>query len=235
MLSFRRALKDGIRKRRAKARRHWTEFEDMAVVNILDKNGGAVGTLELRDAVFAVEVNKHSIRAAINNYRANQRLGTSSTKTRGEVSGGGRKPWRQKGTGRARAGSTRSPLWRGGAIVFGPKPRSYDYHINKKTKRLALRSALTSKREENRLFVLDSLDLGEAKTKQVVEVLTKLKIEGKTLFLTDGVNEKLFLAARNLPSVTVSVAENINVYDLLRHDNLVTTPGCLKKLEEWFA
>jgi large subunit ribosomal protein L4 len=207
----------------------------MAVLNILDKNGGSVGTVELQDAVFAAPVNKQSIRAALNNYLANQRQGTASTKTRAAVSGGGKKPWRQKGTGRARAGSNRSPLWRGGAIIFGPQPRSYAYRINKKVKRLALRSALSAKREENRLFVLDNLELGEAKTKRVAEMLKKLKIEGKTLFLTDGVKEKLFLAARNLPYVTVSVAENINVYDLLRHDNLITTPECLRKLEEWFA
>jgi large subunit ribosomal protein L4 len=207
----------------------------MAVVNILDKSGASVGTLELTDEVFSVPVNKSSIRDALNSYLANQRQGTASTKGWSDMRGGGRKPWRQKGTGRARAGSIRSPLWRGGAVAFGPRPRSYNYRINKKTKRLALRSVLSAKREEGRLLVLENLEIAEAKTRLVVDLVKKLKLEGKTLFLTDRVNENLFLAARNVPDVMVSVAENINIYDLLRHDNLVTTPDCVKKLEEWFV
>lgn len=207
----------------------------MSTVNTFDSKGKKSGTLEVKDELVNAEISLHTVREALTQYLANQHQGTASTKTRGQTRGGGRKPWRQKGTGRARAGSIRSPLWRGGAVTFGPQPRDYRIKMNKRKKRLALCSALTAFRTDNKLFVLESVDLKEPKTKLLLELLDQLKLQGKTLILLDSVKHNVVLAGRNLPNVTVSVVENINIFDLLYNDNLVTTKQGIKKLEESLA
>jgi large subunit ribosomal protein L4 len=207
----------------------------MPTVSILDATGKKSGTLEVKDELLDAEINLHTVREALTQYLANQRQGTASTKARGQTHGGGRKPWRQKGTGRARAGSIRSPLWRGGAVTFGPQPRDYRIKVNKRKKRQALCSALTALRTENKLFVLERLELEEPKTKLLVQLLNQLKLQGKTLILLDGNAPNVVLAGRNLADVTVSQVENINIFDLLYHDNLVTTKEAIKKLEEALA
>lgn len=204
----------------------------MSTVNTFDSKGKKSGTLEVKDELVNAEISLHIVREALTQYLANQHQGTASTKTRGQARGGGRKPWRQKGTGRARAGSIRSPLWRGGAVTFGPQPRDYRIKMNKRKKRQALCSALTAFRTDNKLFVLESVDLKEPKTKLLLELLDQLKLQGKTLILLDSVKRNMVLAGRNLPNVKVSVVENINIFDLLYHDNLVTTKQGIKKLEE---
>ena len=204
----------------------------MSTVNTFDSKGKKSGTLEVKDELVNAEISLHTVREALTQYLANQHQGTASTKTRGQARGGGRKPWRQKGTGRARAGSIRSPLWRGGAVTFGPQPRDYRIKMNKRKKRQALCSALTALRTDSKLFVLESVDLKEPKTKLLLELLDQLKLQGKTLILLDSVKRNMVLAGRNLPNVKVSVVENINIFDLLYHDNLVTTKQGIKKLEE---
>ena len=204
----------------------------MSTVNTFDSKGKKSGTLEVKDELVNAEISLHTVREALTQYLANQHQGTASTKTRGQARGGGRKPWRQKGTGRARAGSIRSPLWRGGAVTFGPQPRDYRIKMNKRKKRQALCSALTAFRTDSKLFVLESVDLKEPKTKLLLELLDQLKLQGKTLILLDSVKRNMVLASRNLPDVKVSVVENINIFDLLYHDNLVTTKQGIKKLEE---
>ena len=196
--------------------------------------GKEVGSIELNDAVFGVEVNEHLVHMAVVNQLANNRQGTQSAKTRSEVSGGGRKPWRQKGTGHARQGSTRAPQWTGGGIVFAPKPRDYSFKMNKKEKRIALLSALSSKVAESKIVVLDEFKLDEIKTKKFVEVMNNLKVEN-ALVVLEGENKNVVLSGRNIPSVKVTATNEINTYDVLKYTTLVVTKAAVEKLEEVYA
>lgn len=207
----------------------------MPKVALYDINGSQIGDVELNDEIFGIEVNNHAMYEAVKNYLANQRQGTQSAKTRGEVRGGGRKPWRQKGTGRARQGSIRSPQWKGGGVVFAPKPRDYSYKIPKKVKRLALKSALTSKVNDNEIIVVDSLNISEAKTKEMVKVLGNLKAAKKTLIVIPERDEKVVRAAKNIEGVKTSYVNTINVYDLLNCDSFVITRDAVNKVEEVYA
>ena len=206
----------------------------MANVAVYNMDSKEVGTIDLKDEVFGVEVNEHVVHMAVVQYLANQRQGTQSTKTRAEVRGGGRKPWRQKGTGRARQGSTRSPQWTGGGVVFAPKPRDYSFKLNKKVKRLALQSALTSKVNDNKIIVLDDLKLDAIKTKDMVKVLGNINAE-KALIVMDGSNTNVMLSARNIPDVKTASVNTINVYDLLKYNTLVVTKEAVAKIEEVYA
>ena len=207
----------------------------MPKVDVYDVEGKKVKTLELKEEVFGLTPNEAVVHSVLVNYLANQRQGTQSTKTRAEVSGGGRKPWRQKGTGRARQGSIRAPHWVGGGIALGPKPRSYNYTVNKKEKRLAIKSLLSSKVLENALTVVDHLELKEIKTKEMAKILNNLKLEGKTVILLPEGNENVQKSARNIEGVKTLRVDTINVYDLLKHKNLVVTEDTVKKLEEVYA
>ena len=206
----------------------------MANVSVYNIEGKEVGSIELNDAVFGVEVNEHLVHMAVVNQLANNRQGTQSAKTRSEVSGGGRKPWRQKGTGHARQGSTRAPQWTGGGIVFAPKPRDYSFKMNKKEKKLALLSALTSKVADNKIVVLDEFKLDEIKTKKFAEVMNNLKVS-KALVVLEGENKNVVLSGRNIPTVKVSATNEINTYDVLKYDTLVVTKAAVEKLEEVYA
>lgn len=207
----------------------------MPKVDVYDVEGKKVKTLDLKEEVFGLTPNEAVVHSVLVNYLANQRQGTQSTKTRAEVSGGGRKPWRQKGTGRARQGSIRAPHWVGGGIALGPKPRSYNYTVNKKEKRLAIKSLLSSKVLENALTVVDHLELKEIKTKEMAKILNNLKVEGKTVILLPEGNENVQKSARNIEGVKTLRVDTINVYDLLKHKNLVVTEDTVKKLEEVYA
>ena len=204
----------------------------MTKVNVLSQTGSSVGEIELNDAIFGIEPNESVLFDAVIAQRASQRQGTHKTKGRSEVSGGGRKPWRQKGTGRARQGSIRSPQWRGGGIVFGPTPRSYAYKLPKKVRRLALKSALSSKVAETNFVVVDALTLDAPKTKDFVKVLADLSVATKSLIVTADVNENVALSARNIPGVTVLTAEGINVLDLVSANKVVITKDAVAKIEE---
>ncbi|WP_010307975.1 50S ribosomal protein L4 [Kurthia senegalensis] len=204
----------------------------MTKVNVLSQTGSSVGEIELNDAIFGIEPNEAVLFDAIVAQRASLRQGTHKTKGRSEVSGGGRKPWRQKGTGRARQGSIRSPQWRGGGIVFGPTPRSYAYKLPKKVRRLALKSALSTKVAETNFLVVDALTLDAPKTKEFVKVLADLSVETKSLIVTADVNENVALSARNIPGVTVLTAEGINVLDLVSANKVVITKDAVAKIEE---
>ena len=206
----------------------------MANVSVYNIEGKEVGSIELNDAVFGVEVNEHLVHMAVVNQLANNRQGTQSAKTRSEVSGGGRKPWRQKGTGHARQGSTRAPQWTGGGIVFAPKPRDYSFKMNKKEKRIALLSALSSKVAESKIVVLDEFKLDEIKTKKFVEVMNNLKVEN-ALVVLEGENKNVVLSGRNIPTVKVSATNEINTYDVLKYETLVVTKSAVEKLEEVYA
>ena len=206
----------------------------MANVSVYNIEGKEVGSIELNDAVFGVEVNEHLVHMAVVNQLANNRQGTQSAKTRSEVSGGGRKPWRQKGTGHARQGSTRAPQWTGGGIVFAPKPRDYSFKMNKKEKRIALLSALSSKVAESKIVVLDEFKLDEIKTKKFVEVMNNLKVEN-ALVVLEGENKNVVLSGRNIPSVKVTSTNEINTYDVLKYTTLVVTKAAVEKLEEVYA
>ena len=206
----------------------------MANVSVYNIEGKEVGSIELNDAVFGVEVNEHLVHMAVVNQLANNRQGTQSAKTRSEVSGGGRKPWRQKGTGHARQGSTRAPQWTGGGIVFAPKPRDYSFKMNKKEKRIALLSALSSKVAESKIVVLDEFKLDEIKTKKFVEVMNNLKVEN-ALVVLEGENKNVVLSGRNIPSVMVTATNEINTYDVLKYTTLVVTKAAVEKLEEVYA
>ena len=206
----------------------------MSKVSVYNMEGNQVGELELNDAVFGVEINQHLIHKAVVSQLANKRQGTQKAKTRSEVRGGGRKPWRQKGTGHARQGSTRSPQWKGGGVVFAPTPRDYSFKLNKKEKRAALKSVLTSRVQDNKLIVLDELKLDAIKTKEFKKVMDNLKV-GKAMVVIDGQDENVILSARNLPTVNTAMAENINVYDILKGDTLVLTKDAVAKIEEVFA
>ena len=207
----------------------------MPTIDVYNIEGKKVSTVDLKEEVFGIEPNENVVHSVLANYLANQRQGTQSTKTRAEVRGGGRKPWRQKGTGRARQGSIRAPQWFKGGIALGPKPRKYSYRINKKEKRLAIRSILSSKVLENNLVVLDKLDLKEIKTKQMVNALAKNKVEGKALVMIAEKNEKVEKSTRNIENVKITLANTINVFDLLKYNKLVLTLDTVKKLEEVYA
>ena len=207
----------------------------MPKVDVYDIKGKKVSDIELADSVFGIEPNENIVHAVLVNYLANQRQGTQSTKTRAEVRGGGKKPWRQKGTGRARQGSIRAPQWIKGGIALGPKPRSYKYTVNKKEKRLAIKSVLSSKVIEKELTVVDKLELKEIKTKSMVKALTALKVEGKTLIIVPEKNTNVVMSARNIEGVKTITAHNINVVDLLKSNNLILPVDTVKKLEEVYA
>ncbi|AOV06519.1 50S ribosomal protein L4 [Sporosarcina ureilytica] len=204
----------------------------MSKVSVLSQTGSSVGDIELNEAIFGIEPNEAVLFEAVVQQRASLRQGNHKVKNRSEVAGGGRKPWRQKGTGRARQGSIRSPQWRGGGVVFGPTPRSYAYKLPRKVRRLALLSGLSSKVREENLIVLDELKFEAPKTKDFVQVLTDLSIEKKALFVTADLDETVALSARNIPGVTVITAEGINVLDLVGHEKLVMTKAAVEKVEE---
>lgn len=204
----------------------------MANVSVYNIEGNEVGTLELNDAVFGVEVNEHLVHLAVVAQLANKRQGTQKAKTRSEVSGGGRKPWRQKGTGHARQGSTRAPQWTGGGVVFAPTPRDYTIRLNKKEKKLALKSALTSRVNENKFIVVDELNFAEIKTKKFAEVMKNLKVE-KALVV--GADENAALSARNIPTVKTAFVNTINVYDILKYNTVVATKTAVANIEEVYA
>ena len=207
----------------------------MANVSVYNIEGKEVGTMELNDAVFGVEVNEHLVHMAVVSQLANNRQGTQKAKTRSEVSGGGRKPWRQKGTGRARQGSTRSPQWTHGGIALGPKPRTYGISINKKVRRLAMKSALSSKVAAEEMMVVNKVELEDIKTKAVVEMLTKLKTAKKTLIVTADKDEKIYKSARNIAGVKVVTVNTLCVYDILNCDSFVVLKDAAKKIEEVYA
>ena len=207
----------------------------MPKVDVYDLKGKKVSDIELQDSIFGIEPNENIVHSVLVNYLANQRQGTQSTKTRAEVRGGGKKPWRQKETGRARQGSIRAPQWIKGGIALGPKPRSYRYSVNKKEKRLAIKSVLSSKVLEKELTVVDKLELKEIKTKTMVDALKSLKVEGKTLIILPENNKNVLMSSRNIEGVKTIVANNINVFDLLKYTNLVLSVDTVKKLEEVYA
>ncbi len=206
----------------------------MANVTVYNMNGEEVGTIELNDGIFGIEANEHAMHMAVVQYLANQRQGTQCTKTRAEVRGGGRKPWRQKGTGRARQGSIRSPQWTGGGVVFAPKPRDYSFKLNKKLKRIALQSALSTKVADSKIVVMDDISLAEVKTKEMVKVLGNIKVDN-ALIVMDGSNKNVMLSARNIPNVKTASVNTINVYDLLKYDTFVVTKEAVAKIEEVYA
>lgn len=206
----------------------------MANVSVYNMEGKEVGKMDLNDAVFGVEINEHLVHMAVVQMLANKRQGTQKAKTRSEVSGGGRKPWRQKGTGHARQGSIRAPQWKGGGVVFAPVPRDYSFKLNKKEKRAALKSVLTSRVQENKLIVLDELKLDEIKTKKFKEVMENLKVE-KAMVVIGAADENIFYSARNLPKISTAVVDSINVYDILKGDTLVITKDAVAKIEEVYA
>jgi len=207
----------------------------MPKVALYDITGNQIGDVELNDDIFGVEVNTHVMYEAVKNYLANQRQGTQSAKTRAEVRGGGRKPWRQKGTGRARQGSIRSPQWKGGGVVFAPKPRDYSYKIPKKVKRLALKSALTSKVQDQEIIVVDRLVLEQPKTKEMVKILSNLKAGKKALIVIPERDEAVLRAAANIPGVKTAYVNTINVYDILNCDSFLITKDAVNKVEEVYA
>ncbi|NCB92377.1 MAG: 50S ribosomal protein L4 [Clostridia bacterium] len=204
----------------------------MSNVSVYNMEGKEVGTLELNDAVFGVEVNEHLVHLAVVRQLANKRQGTQKAKTRSEVSGGGRKPWRQKGTGHARQGSTRSPQWTGGGVVFAPVPRDYSFKMNKKERRIALKSALTSRVQENKLVVLDELKLDAIKTKDMQNVLDSLKL-GKAMVVTE--NDNVIVSTRNIPNVITASVGTLNVFDILKYNTVVIDKATVAKVEEVYA
>ena len=207
----------------------------MPKIDVYDMKGKKVSDVELAESIFGIEPNEAIVHSVLVNYLANQRQGTQSTKTRAEVRGGGRKPWRQKGTGRARQGSIRAPQWVKGGIALGPKPRSYKYTVNKKERRLAIKSLLSSKVLEKELTVVDKLELAEIKTKTMVKALADLKVEGKTLIVLPENNKNVLMSARNIEGVKTITLNNINVFDLLKYNNLVLPLETVKKIEEVYA
>lgn len=207
----------------------------MPKIDVFDIKGKKVSDVELADNIFGIEPNETIVHSVLVNYLANQRQGTQSTKTRAEVRGGGKKPWRQKGTGRARQGSIRAPQWIKGGIALGPKPRSYKYSVNKKERRLAIKSLLSSKVLEKELTVVDKLELSEIKTKTMVKALADLKVEGKTLIVLADKNENVLMSSRNIEGVKTILLNNINVFDLLKYNNLVLPLDTVKKIEEVYA
>jgi large subunit ribosomal protein L4 len=206
----------------------------MAKVSVYNMEGKEVGTMDLNDSIFAVEINEHLVHMAVVQQLANNRQGTQKAKTRSEVSGGGRKPWRQKGTGHARQGSTRSPQWTGGGVVFAPTPRDYSFKLNKKEKRAALKSALTSVVNENKFIVVDELKLNEIKTKDFAKVLTNLNVE-KALVVLDSNDKNVVMSAKNIPTVKTALTNTINVYDILKYNTVVVTKAAVDQIQEVYA
>ena len=207
----------------------------MPSIDVYNIEGKKVSTIDLKEEIFGIKPNEKVVHSVLVNYLANQRQGTANTKTRAEVSGGGRKPWRQKGTGRARQGSIRAPQWFKGGIALGPKPRSFTYRVNKKERQLAIKSVLSSKVIENNLVVVDKISFDEIKTKSMVSALNNLKVEGKTLIVLPVKNENVQKSARNIKGVKTSLVNTINVYDLLKYNKLVLTVDSVKSLEEVYA
>ena len=210
----------------------------MAKIKMINMAGEAVKDINLADSVFGIELTegaKAAMHLMVVNYLANKRQGTQSTLTRTEVRGGGRKPWRQKGTGRARHGSRRSPIWTGGGVALGPKPRSYRFSVNKKVRALAMRAAFTTKVNDKQLMVVDAFNIEEIKTKTMIHILKDIKAEGKTLIVTAVAHENLIKSARNLKNVKTAIATSVNVYDILKYDNLVLTLDAIRKFEEVYA
>ena len=206
----------------------------MATVSVLNMEGKEVGTMELNDAVFGVKVNEHLVHMAVVQQLANNRQGTQSAKNRSEVRGGGRKPWRQKGTGHARQGSIRAPQWKGGGVVFAPKPRDYSFKLNKKEKRAALKSVLTSKVQEEKFIVLDELKLDEIKTKKFVEVMKNLNVDNALVVIKDK-DINVIKSAANIPTVKTALTNTINVYDILKYNTVVVTKDAVECIEEVYA
>ena len=207
----------------------------MATVKVLNMAGAEAGTIELNDAVFGIEPNEYAVHEVIKNYLANQRQGTQSAKTRGDVRGGGRKPFRQKGTGRHRQGSTTDPTQVGGGVAFAPKPRSYRYSINKKVRRLAMLSALSSKVKDSEIIVVDKLEFDQPKTKEMIKFLEAVKAAKKPLIVTEAVNDNVIRSANNIPGVLTTTATQMNVYEIIGHDSFIITKDAVKKIEEVYA
>lgn len=207
----------------------------MPKVNVYNMLGEKVREIELSDNVFGIEVNQHAVYEVVKNYLANQRQGTQSAKTRAEVRGGGRKPWRQKGTGRARQGSIRAPQWKGGGVVFAPKPRDYRYSVPKKVKRLAMKSALTSKVLNNEIIVIDEIKFDAPKTKDMVSFLNNIKADKKALIVMGEKCENVIKSARNIPNVQTTLVNTLNVYDILKYNSFIITEDAVKKVEEVYA
>ena len=207
----------------------------MAKVSVFDMTGSQVSEMEIADSIFAIEPNTAVMHASVVNYLANQRQGTQSTLTRTEVRGGGRKPWRQKGTGHARQGSIRAPQWTHGGIALGPKPRSYRYTLNKKVRRLAMKSALSTKVKDNNLIVLDNIQMDEFKTKTIVNMLKALNVEGKALIVMPEVNEKVIKSASNIAGVKTALVNTLNVYDIINYDKFIVVKNEVAKFEEVYA
>ena len=207
----------------------------MPKVNVYNMLGELVEEMELNEAVFGVEVNEHVVYEVVKNQLANKRQGTQSTKTRAEVRGGGRKPWRQKGTGRARQGSTRSPQWKGGGVVFAPKPRDYSYSVPKKVKRLAMKSALTDKLQNNEIIVVDQLKFDAPKTKEMKNLLANIKADKKALIVMDSKDVNVIKSAGNIPNVATTLVNTLNVYDILKYNSFIITKEAVKKVEEVYA
>ncbi len=207
----------------------------MPTVPVFNVSGEKVSEIELKDSVFGVDINTHVMHAVVKNYLANQRQGTQSAKTRAEVRGGGRKPWRQKGTGRARHGSSRSPIWVGGGVIFAPKPRDYSYKLPKKVRRLAMKSALTSKVQDEQIIVLDNLQIERPKTKEMTSILKSLKVDGKALIVMEQVDQNIIRSARNIQGVETALVNTLNVYDILKYDRFIITRNAVEKVEEVYA
>ena len=207
----------------------------MPKVNVYNMQGEIVEQIELSENIFGIEINEHVVYEVVKNQLANKRQGTQSTKTRGEVRGGGRKPWKQKGTGRARAGSTNSPIFVGGGIAFGPKPRDYSYKVPKKVRRLALKSVLTSKVQENEIIVIDHLDFNSPKTKDMVNLLAKLNADKKALIVMDEKNINVIKSSKNIPHVETALVNTMNVYDILKYNSFIITKDAVRKVEEVYA
>lgn len=206
----------------------------MSKVNVFNQNGEKVSDLELNDDIFGIEINEHAVYTVVKNHLANKRQGTQSAKTRAEVRGGGRKPYRQKGTGRARHGSTRSPIWTGGGVVFAPKPRDYSYVVPKKIKRLALKSALTSKVREEEIIVLDQINIDGYSTKAAQNILKNIKADKKALVVIEKKDDQLYRSFRNIENVEILPADLINVYDIIKYNSFVVTKDAVKRIEEVF-
>lgn len=207
----------------------------MPKVNVYNMQGEVVEQIELSENIFGVEINEHVVYEVVKNQLANKRQGTQSTKTRAEVRGGGRKPWKQKGTGRARAGSTNSPIFVGGGVAFGPKPRSYSYKVPKKVRRLALKSVLTSKVQENEIIVIDHLDFNSPKTKDMVNLLARLNADKKALIVMDEKNINVIKSSKNIPHVQTALVTTMNVYDILKYNSFIITKDAVTKVEEVYA
>lgn len=207
----------------------------MPKIDVINIKGEKIEELTLSDAIFGIEPNEAAVHQVVVAQLANKRQGTQSAKTRSEVRGGGRKPWRQKGTGRARAGTIRSPLWKGGGVIFAPKPRDYTKKVNKKMSRLAMKSVLSAKVAENELLVLDSIVMDAPKTKEMTAILSAIKAGKKTIIVLDSFNENIYKSARNIEGVITATVDTLNVYDLLNYDCLVATKGSVEKIEEVYA